>query len=88
MLALVLDEVLNYESPANGVQGQGGDMSTGATGTETGQAFFSDMPMIEGLEPIPTEAEDFLNWLDNATWNNIVSFFFLLLLSSSVSGDG
>jgi hypothetical protein len=26
--------------------------------------------MIEGLEPIPTESEDFLNWLDNATWNN------------------
>ena len=32
-----------------------------------------DMPMIEGLEPIPTEAEDFLNWLDNATWNGAVS---------------
>jgi hypothetical protein len=39
--------------------------------TGAGQGFF-DMPMIEGLEPIPTESEDFLNWLDNATWNNTV----------------
>jgi hypothetical protein len=31
------------------------------------------MPMIAGMEPIPTEAEDFLNWLDNAAWTNTVS---------------
>ena len=64
MLALVLDEVLNYEPPANGVQDHhGGEMVGGS---------FFDMPMIEGLDPIPTEAEDFLNWLDHATWNNTV----------------
>lgn len=60
MLALVLDEVLNYEPPTNG---------TDANGEEHG---VFNMPMIDGLEPVPTEAEDFLNWLDHATWNNNV----------------
>lgn len=69
MLALVLDEVLNYEPPNNGSQ-RGEDATTLTAGA--GQGFF-DMPMIEGLEPIPTEAEDFLNWFDNATWNGTVS---------------
>jgi hypothetical protein len=54
MLALVLDEVLNYQ-PANNDQALGG----------VGAGFF-DMPLIDGMEPIPTESEDFLNWLDNA----------------------
>ncbi|KAI5377871.1 hypothetical protein J4E82_003251 [Alternaria postmessia] len=66
MLALVLEEVLNYVPPTNGEQERGDDA---AAMTGAGQGFF-DMPMIEGLEPIPTESEDFLNWLDNATWNN------------------
>lgn len=66
MLALVLDEVLNYQPPVNGLQ----DDQDGLAGS--GQGFF-DMPMIDGLEPIPTEAEDFLDWLDHATWNNTVS---------------
>lgn len=69
MLALVLDEVLNYEPPANRSQESGEETTTVIAGT--GQEFF-DMPMTEGLEPIPTEAEDFLNWLDNATWNGTV----------------
>jgi hypothetical protein len=68
MLALVLEEVLNYVPPTNGEQERGDDA---AAMTGAGQGFF-DMPMIEGLEPIPTESEDFLNWLDNATWNNTV----------------
>jgi hypothetical protein len=68
MLALVLEEVLNYVPPTNGEQERGDDA---AVMTGAGQGFF-DMPMIEGLEPIPTESEDFLNWLDNATWNNTV----------------
>ncbi|KAL6709709.1 hypothetical protein ACN47E_001137 [Coniothyrium glycines] len=58
MLAQVLDEVLNYEPPQSGIDANGED-----------QGGFN-MPMIDGLEPVPTEAEDFLNWLDNATWNN------------------
>ncbi|KNG49180.1 fungal specific transcription [Stemphylium lycopersici] len=66
MLALVLDEVLNYEPPIIDNQGNGEDAATLAAGA--GQGFF-DMPMIEGLEPIPTEAEEFLNWLDNATFS-------------------
>jgi hypothetical protein len=69
MLALVLDEVLNYTPPA-GAPDKGDDAA--ATLTGAGQGFF-DMPMVQGLEPIPTESEDFLNWLDNATWNNTVS---------------
>ncbi|KAI4951425.1 hypothetical protein J4E91_004135 [Alternaria rosae] len=67
MLALVLDEVLNYEPPIKGTLDTGDDTAANLTGT--GQGFF-DMPMTEGLEPIPTESSDFLNWLDNATWNN------------------
>jgi hypothetical protein len=55
MLALVLDEVLNYQPATNGGQALGG----------VGAGFF-DMPLIDGMEPIPTESEDFLNWLDNA----------------------
>lgn len=65
MLELVLDEVLNYEPSSNRVPESGEDLASAA---------FFDMPMIDGLEPIPTEAEDFLSWLDNATWNNTVSF--------------
>ncbi|KAI4659761.1 uncharacterized protein J4E79_006297 [Alternaria viburni] len=67
MLALVLDEVLNYEPPIKGTPDAGDDTAANLTGM--GQGFF-DMPMTEGLEPIPTESSDFLNWLDNATWNN------------------
>ncbi|KAJ4301285.1 hypothetical protein N0V90_003376 [Kalmusia sp. IMI 367209] len=71
MLALVLDEVLNYQPPANdGGQGDGGEAMSGAG---VGAGFF-DFPMIEGMEPIPTESEDFLNWLDNANWNNTYLF--------------
>jgi hypothetical protein len=68
MLAMVLDEVLNYQPPVPNMDG--GDALAGAAAT----AFF-DMPMVDGLEPIPTEAEDFLNWLDNATWSNNVTLF-------------
>jgi hypothetical protein len=68
MLAMVLDEVLNYQPPAPNMDG-GGDALGGAS-----NGFF-DMPLIDGLEPIPTEAEDFLNWLDNATWSNNVTLF-------------
>jgi hypothetical protein len=70
MLSMVLDEVLNYQPP---VPNANGDVDALA-GTVNGPGFF-DMPMIEGLEPIPTEAEDFLNWLDNATWSNNVTLF-------------
>jgi hypothetical protein len=69
MLALVLDEVLNYQPPAASESQDGGD--GGALGT-VGGGFF-DMPLIEGMEPIPTESEDFLNWLDNANWGNTAS---------------
>lgn len=76
MLALVLDEVLNYEPPNNGLQRNQDDIGASKSDATlmagTGQGFF-DMPMTEGLEPIPTEAEEFLNWLDNATWKNTVS---------------
>jgi hypothetical protein len=68
MLAMVLDEVLNYQPPMPNMEG-GVDALVGA-----GNGFF-DMPLIDGLEPIPTEAEDFLNWLDNATWSNNVTLF-------------
>jgi hypothetical protein len=71
MLALVLDEVLNYEPPIIDNQGCREDAATLAAGA--GQGFF-DMPMIEGLEPIPTEAEEFLNWLDHATFSGAVGF--------------
>lgn len=69
MLAMVLDEVLNYQPPAQNEQSGNSELLAG-----TANAFF-DMPIIDGLEPIPTEAEDFLNWLDNATWSNNVSLF-------------
>lgn len=70
MLAIVLDEVLNYQPPINGTeQGEGEETITNATAIGTG---FFDIPMMEGMEPIPTESEDFLNWLDNANWNNTV----------------
>jgi hypothetical protein len=69
MLTLVLEEVLNHVPSINGGPEQGDD-ATAMTGV--GQGFF-DMPMIEGLEPIPMESGDFLEWLDNATWNNTVS---------------
>jgi hypothetical protein len=69
MLALVLDEVLNYEPSVNGAPENGDVAAANLTGT--GQGFF-DMPMTEGLEPIPTDTEAFMNWLDNATWNNTV----------------
>jgi hypothetical protein len=72
MLAMVLDEVLNYQPPAQNSEGDG-ELDV-LVGGGAGNAFF-DMPMIEGLEPIPTEAEDFLNWLDNATWSNNVTLF-------------
>lgn len=63
MLTIVLDEVLNCEPPANG-ESENAHLSAGP-----GNGFL-DMPMIDGLEPIPTGSEDFLDWLDNATWNN------------------
>jgi len=69
MLAMVLDEVLNYQPSAPNEQDGDADLMAG-----TANGFF-DLPMIDGLEPIPTEAEDFLNWLDNATWSNNVSLF-------------
>ncbi|CAI6341435.1 unnamed protein product [Periconia digitata] len=69
MLSLVLDEVLNYQPSMNGAQGD----ATDSTLQGVGPGFF-DMPMVDGMEPIPTESEDFLNWLmDNANWNNTVS---------------
>ncbi|ORX97546.1 hypothetical protein BCR34DRAFT_165121 [Clohesyomyces aquaticus] len=76
MYAMILDEVLNYQPPPNNecqgnedgsASGSGGSMNT------VGGGFF-DMPMIDGIEPIPTESEDFLNWLDNANWNNTYLF--------------
>jgi hypothetical protein len=68
MLAMVLDEVLNYQPPAQNVDGDV-DALVGV-----GNGFF-DMPLVDGFEPIPTEAEDFLNWMDNATWSNNVTLF-------------
>ena len=76
MITIVLDEVLNYTPPTNGVLEAAEDLAG------SGQGFF-DMPMIDGLEPIPTEAEDFLNWLDHATWNNSVSTLGCELLVST-----
>jgi hypothetical protein len=70
MLAMVLDEVLNYQPPVPNVDGD-----VDALVSTANEAGFFDMPMIEGFEPIPTEAEDFLNWLDNATWSNNVTLF-------------
>ncbi|KAF2876243.1 hypothetical protein BDV95DRAFT_602247 [Massariosphaeria phaeospora] len=56
MLAMVLDEVLNYEGPSVNVE----DLDS-----------FFDIPSLEGVEPIPTQSEDFLDWLDNANWDNL-----------------
>lgn len=73
MLSLVLDEVLNYQPPppTSGAPGDAGNGGDGGAGVGPG---FFDLPMIDGMEPIPTESEDFLNWLmDNANWNNTVS---------------
>lgn len=67
MIALVLDEVLNYQPPSNEGQSDGASAVLGGVGPG-----FFDLPMIDGMEPIPTESEDFLNWLDNANWNNTV----------------
>ncbi|KAF1949601.1 hypothetical protein CC80DRAFT_255780 [Byssothecium circinans] len=73
MLSLVLDEVLNYQPPPHGTaSGDGAEGGALAAGVGTG---FFDIPMIDGMEPIPTESEDFLNWLmDNANWNNTYLF--------------
>ncbi|KAJ4344930.1 hypothetical protein N0V95_006085 [Ascochyta clinopodiicola] len=69
MLALVLDEVLNYEPPPTGSA-----LGSEAMAPVTGPGFF-DIPMLEGMEPIPTQAEDFLTWLDGAAWNNTQDLF-------------
>jgi hypothetical protein len=68
LLAMVLDEVLNYQPPSPNVDG-GFDA---LIGVENG---FFDMPLMDGLEPIPTEPEDFLNWMDQANWGNNVTLF-------------
>jgi hypothetical protein len=68
LLAMVLDEVLNYQPPLPNVDGDV-DVLVGA-----GNSFF-DMPLMDGLEPIPTEPEDFLNWMDHANWGNNVTLF-------------
>jgi len=68
MLSLVLDEVLNHQPAANEDPGDGSGGNLGGIGPG-----FFDMPLIDGMEPIPTESEDFLNWLDNANWSNTVS---------------
>jgi hypothetical protein len=79
MMALVLDEVLNYQPPQLSDDSQDKDnpnpnQSGMVTGGAAGGGSFFDMPMVEGMEPIPTEPEDFLNWLDNANWNNTYLF--------------
>ncbi|KAF2003421.1 hypothetical protein P154DRAFT_86277 [Amniculicola lignicola CBS 123094] len=70
MLALVLDEVLNYQPQAN--RSQDGGTTDGLGGPGAG---FFDLPMIDGMEPIPTESEDFLIWLDNANWSSTTVSF-------------
>ncbi|KAF2652265.1 hypothetical protein K491DRAFT_719106 [Lophiostoma macrostomum CBS 122681] len=70
MMALVLDEVLNYQPP----QHDESQDNAAQSGMVTGGGGFFDMPMVEGMEPIPTEPQDFLNWLDNANWNNTYLF--------------
>lgn len=79
MLALVLDEVLNHQPASNAGTPSatnrmttGGETVNGGSGAAIDEEFFN-MPLIEGMEPIPTGSEDFLNWLDNATWSNTVS---------------
>lgn len=69
MLAMVLDQVLNHQPPPTSADSED---SSGGIG-DAGGGFF-DMPMIDGMEPIPTQSEDFLNWLDNANWNNTYLF--------------
>ena len=71
MLALVLDEVLNYEPPPtdSNLGSEVGNMAP-----VTGPGFF-DIPMLDGMEPIPTQAEDFLTWLDGAVWSNTQDLF-------------
>lgn len=64
MLALVLDEVLNYQPPANPGSSDGVEQAD--------HMMFFNMPIIDGMEPIPTESENFLNWLDNANWSNTI----------------
>lgn len=70
MLATVLNEVLNYQPLVSKERQDGAEEPI----VGEGNAFF-DMPLIEGLDDVPTESEDFLNWLDNATWSNNVSLF-------------
>lgn len=73
MLVGVLDEVLNYQPPAAPSEQQqraagnvNDPMVAGAGGS------FFDMELFGGSD-IPLGAEDFLNWLDNSTWNNNVN---------------
>ncbi|KAF2016040.1 hypothetical protein BU24DRAFT_346994 [Aaosphaeria arxii CBS 175.79] len=70
MLAYILDEVLNHQPTANTNSDAGTDSGSGIPAVGGG---FFDIPLVDGMEPIPTESEDFLNWLDNANWNNTVS---------------
>lgn len=76
MLALVLDEVLNYEPPTTGsnLGSDVGGMATVAGQGGLGHGFF-DIPMLDGMEPIPMQAEEFLTWLDGAAWNNTQDLF-------------
>jgi hypothetical protein len=70
MLAMVLDEVLNYQPV------KVNDATTDLDLLAGNSSGFFDMPLAEGLDPIPTEPEDFLLWLEDArTWNNNVSLF-------------
>jgi hypothetical protein len=70
MLAMVLDEVLNYQPPCTtDKQQENTDLLT-----STGDAFFN-FPMIEGLEPIPKESEDFLSWLEDANLYSNIDLF-------------
>jgi hypothetical protein len=69
MIALVLDEVLNYQPPAHDIQGEGEEGTLPGLGPE-----YFDIPMIDGMEPIPMESEALLDWLDNANWSNTVCF--------------
>ena len=68
MLAMVLDQVLNFQPPPASADSE--DTNGGIGEVDGG---FFDIPVIDGMEPIPTQSEDFLNWLDNANWNNTVS---------------
>ena len=57
MLALVLDEVLNYDRPAEDCTPTKEHAPSGWLGPIDGGFF--DIPLVEGMEPIPTESEDF-----------------------------